>query len=582
MAVLQAIDKATYDAIRDAVLADPFVFAKVVCGHTDLSLETHRPLMYLAAGCGDKLIELLDDTSFQSFTIRHMRKRFLTAGADWRTEAGRQRFFELLDFVNIRVFRGSAKSSSITHAITLWKATVDPNLSQVIVSNSEKNAVRFSKQIRNTILSDTYQALFPERVPENPAIDLTESALRLGGRTRPDREASIMAFGYKSGIVGWHFDEFNFDDLVGDENSSATELEGVYDFLSNMTGLYNPGKRYPVRRRHVGTRYDESDDDAYLRRIKGCFSIDIPIEYYPNGRPENILVRGIPTAPEWKSEKDIARLLAETLGDDQKGAWFWRANFWMDPTAGGGRLFPTELVESCKWMPHETELPSGKTVAYVARPKQDRQTREWLYANDGQPIYGYTRIDELTKFLGVDQAFSWDEAADEWAVCCVGMDSEGVYYELETAVGHGYEAMLDKILYMDAQYKPKAIGLEKGGMQNATHFWLDRFPQFRKIKSRIVPIGHNNQSKEWRIMNGIAEPMRMGQLWIGPESYELHKEMESYKGPGPKAKDNKLDGLAIALSVAKKPIRSQDVQRQVREWERKKMSRYDKQTGVLT
>ena len=183
--------------------------------------------------------------------------------------------------------------------------------------------------------------------------------------------------------------------------------------------------------------------------------------------------------------------------------------------------------------------------------------------------------------MGVDQAFSEDFAADEWAVCAIGVDPEGVYYELETAVGHGYESMLDKIVFMDAKYKPRAIGLEKGGMQDTTHFYLNRLPQYRRIKPKIVPISHGNKSKEWRIMNALAEPMRMNQLWLNPESVELHKEMVSYRGPGPKARDKKLDGLSIAMATAKRPVRSAAVPRDVKNWDAKKKKSWDRETGAM-
>lgn len=569
MTSIQRIDRDSYTAIRELVLEDPYAFAQIVCGHTDLSLETHRPLIYLAAGCGDKLIDLLDDDSLQSFTVRHLRKRFLTAGANWRTETGRQRFFELLDFVNIRVFRGAAKSSAITHAVTLWKSTRDPNLSQVIISNSEKNAIRFSKQIRMTILSDTYKALFPERVPTNPNLDMTEAVIRLGGRTRPDREASIMAFGYKSGLVGWHFDEFNFDDLVGEENSSPTELEGVRDFLGNVTGLYNPGKKYPIRRRHVGTRYDEEDDDAFLRRTGKFINVDIPIEYYPQGRADDITRRGTPTCPEWKDALAIESLQRDTLGDLTKGAWFWRANFLLDPSAGGGRLFTSELIESCLWLPVEKE-ENGRTRHYMARPIYDPTTKEPLYDKGGKQRYGFTAISAMKAVLGVDQAISMEDASDEWAVCVLGEDSSGVCFEIETRSGHGYEYMLDTILTLNDKYHPRVIGLEKGGMQDTTHFWLNRESRFGRLRGKVVPIPHNNKSKEWRLMNGIAEPMRMKRLYLNPKSVDLQDEMTKYR-PGPKAKDNKLDALAIAMAASQRPANSAAVKRDVREWNRKRV-----------
>lgn len=510
----------------------------------------HKPLVYAAAGQTDKLIEILDDTSAQSFTVRHLRRVLLDKHRiNWASPEGRDALDALLRRLNVRVYRGSGKSSAITHAVSLWRATRDPDESAVIIAGTEKKAADFCKQIRMTILSEAYRALFPDRVPDDTVRDLTEQWIRLKGRSVPDREASIMCFGYKVDVTSYHFDRFLIDDLVTRDNRVGVELDRALDFIENMSGLHNPGKRRPVTRVHVGTRWNEEDDDALLRAMGGHLSLSIPIEVYPYG-VKDIRQRGIPTEPEWKDEQGIIELQADTLSKKDEGSVAWRANYLLDPSIAGGRIFPLELLDSRQWTPGEGKTAKGAVEQYVGVPKLDEK-REPIRDETDALQYEWTKVSDLRRFVGCDQA--WSGSGDDWAVVVLGVDRKGRIYVLETKHGKGGENMIEALLATHERWKPEKIGLEKAAMQEATIFFLKRDPRFRRFKNKVEGVPLNNQSKQWRARNGVADPMWSWEFFLDPADSTTISQLKVWNPEDKKAEDHIIDALSIGAWLVKRP-----------------------------
>lgn len=536
------IDGPSREAIRASLIDDPYLFAKVVCGHRELSSRFHRPLAYLLAGCTDKLISLLNDSSLDdAFVIKALRRSIRDIhGIDWRAPDGRNQLDRLLRFSNTRMYRGSGKSS-VLHATVLWHATRDPNETILICSGAEERAISFVKQIRKVIVSDAYRELFPERVPmADLATSLTEKKITLAGRTNPSPQATIEAWGYASNNVGAHYNRFILDDLVGPENSSPVELSKVHKYLADMVGLFTPGLDRPVTRCHVGTRYDEQDDSAELEKNSNCLSLIAPVEAY-DGLIDDISVRGVPSNPDWHPVEAVQERFDSIVTDPSEGPASWRRNFLLDPSAGGGRIFPSAIVDGADWTPYYEPL-SKRT--WVSRIERDPVTREQLKDKAGKPRWLRLDPQSLYVVIGVDQSFADD--GDEWAVSVVGADRWAYKYQLSTLTGHGFDAMWDSILLLALQYKPRRIGLEKGAAQETTTLLKSRDSRFARIRGLIEGFPHRNEPKVFRIINNVAEPMKMGRYLLNPKDLATKSEMKLYKGPSSRAKDNILDSLAIA------------------------------------
>ncbi len=558
--------------IRAYALDDPFYFARVICGHKELTETLHKPLLYVAAGLIDKVIGLLSDDEFcsRSFTARAIAKELDRHGCDWKTPVGRERMRDLFRIVNIRVARGYGKSSSMTHALRLWKMTRDPNLTSCIISNTEPKAIDFCKQIRATILSPMYGIVFPDRVPADIKSLLRENAITLAGRTVPDKEPSLMAFGHKASPVGYHYDEIQTDDLVARENRSPLELAEVRDFLANMFGLYNPGIRFPIARLHVGTRWDEEDDDALVRMIPNCFTVNVPA-WYREEASDDILAPGLPTDPSWKGLDAILELQKEVLSDPQQGSIAWRCNYELDPAIGGGRIFPAALVDSADWIPLDSKTLKNiiewdakdlmNSRVLLSRVKRDDKNKPIQKKNEdgtprtvnGEKVYQFAAFDpmKLYRVTALDQSFS--ESGDEWAVGTVGMDQYNYRYVLEVTTGHGIAEMFDAFFRHVTEWRPNRVGQEKIQAAELIEMLMKTDDRYRRLYSRIEPIPHGSIQKPYRIRNGVAEVLKMNRLYLNPRDFETKNEMKRYK-PTPNAKDNRLDVLAMCEWLIKRSM----------------------------
>lgn len=508
----------------------------------------------MLAGCTDKLISLLNDSSLDdAFVIKALRRSIRDVhGIEWNAPHGRDQLDRLLRFCNIRMYRGTGKSS-VLMAVVLWHATRDPNETILICSGAEERAISFVKQIRKTILSDAYRELFPERIPAGDlATALTEKKITLAGRTNPSPQATIEAWGYASNNVGAHYNRFVLDDLVGPENCSPTELVKVHKYLADMVGLFTPGLDRPVTRFHCGTRYDEQDDSAELEKNPRCLSLIVPIEAYL-GLVEDISRRGEPTNPDWHPIEAVQERFDAIVTDPSEGPASWRRNFLLDPSAGGGRIFPSAIVDGADWTPWVD--PKTKKM-WVARVERDASTKTPLLDKAGK--IRWLRFDPTLLFnvIGVDQSFADD--GDEWAVSDVAADRYGYKYQIETRTGHGFDAMWETILLMALQYKPRRIGLEKGAAQETTIVLKGREARFARIRGLIEGVSHKNEPKVFRIINNVAEPMKMGRYLLNPKDLVTKSEMKLYKGPSSRAKDNILDSLAIANVLILSPPQDED------------------------
>jgi hypothetical protein len=531
--------------LRKACDDDPFLFLRLVCGYDKLSTYFHAPIVYMLSGHMELLNAFLTNPEFlkRSFTAREIKSVLATRHkiTDLSSIEQYKRASNLFDFINLRVYRGSGKSS-IAHGIDAWEHAIDPQNTILICSAAEDRAVSFTRQVRHIYEGEVFSGLYPDRIEGSV---LTDRRISLAGRKPISPQAGIEAWGYTASIVGGHFNIFSIDDLTIDSNIFDV-TDGIPRFLSGISGLYEPRR---IRRRHMGTVWDELDDHSLLSRISSCFTIVAPIEDFGGEPPEDIRYRGEPTNPEWHSSRQIADLQREILADDMEGPRSWRRNYMLDPTAGGGRMFTRALIDRATWYPKETKDERGITSRFCVIYAKDA-VGEYILEPSGEYKTRAVNVKDLVIYIGCDQSVS--DEGDEWGVAVLGRSPIGETFILDTRKGQGYERMLNAVLSTTAQWGPVRIGLEKGGMQNSTLYWMYQDPRFSHIKGLLEGVGHGNQEKSFRIANTVVEPMRIDRMYVKHEDNIAIPEMLKYK-PSDKASDGVLDAISIASSLTKTP-----------------------------
>lgn len=546
------------ERLKSFLLEDSYAFTHIICGHTDLVPELHMPLSYVVTGSVGKLAAVLSESGFDSYVTRKIRRELFNRGIEWWTAEGQRQLSALLDNVNIRWFRTAFKSSVSTHGGGLFIATVDPNETIKITCAADEKAWGFVEQIAQTVRSGVYQDFFADRVPDADN-EVTMKHITLKGRTISHPQTTIQGFGYKTKDTGAHYSTFLFDDLVvggPGGNATSAELPGIMAHLKSLTGFYMPTRR--IRRIHVGTKWDEEDDDTFLttgERAKVFLTVRVPIEEFPKGT-DNILADGTPTVPQFASMERIRAIKAATV-EEGNDSWEYRANYLLDISGNG--MMNADLVNDPErawvYVDHYDKDRRDMGRFLAARYKRDKQGEKiplenWKGEPDDPKRFQKIVIDpwrDLDRVITLDS--SWADGGDNWAVTCTGDDSEGVRLQMETQSDtNGLEGWLEALLDMVPFWKPRCIGIDATGAQDAaTRRIIDTDSRFKSIRHLIVSVQHRNVAKKARIMNFVVEPLRQYRLLLTPHDLDdiTRPEMLKYKG-AKNGSDGILDSLAMA------------------------------------
>lgn len=582
--------------LKRALLSDSYLFKRFICRHKELIPEIHRPMSYMICGLTDKLIEVLEDPRMRSYVTDQIRTELWKREINWRTSEGRARLDAQLDFQNWRWFRGSYKSSVGTHGGLAFMATRDPNITAKITHATDDKAWEFCGQIADTVLSGTYQDFFPERIPVNDVAKLiTMKKVALSGRTVSRPQTTIQAGGYLTKDIGGHYDTFFIDDLVMERNATPELLKGVKTWLQNLEGyrIEAPGVR--VRRIHIGTKWDEDDDDAFLTtgaNARDCITIRLPIETF-DGEVVNIMEAGKPTVPQFFSAEKIfekKRRVVNARTEDAEtgividGARSWRCNYLLDAYAGGARLFSPAVVDDPfrSWMlqpyhdeKRQRENPRRFLVARYLRTEQGQPVPlagKRIVDADGRLMDDWrvnakvVRFDpwrDLDRVVLVDPAWADKTTADNWAVSAIGADHDRVNYQLETRSDTtGLEGWVVALCEVDELWHPRVIGFDGGAYQDAViKNMIKTDKRLRRMRSRMVPVPHNNRTKTARMREGVAEPLKMYRFMLDPRSQMTRDELKGIRGI-PSDRDGIADSLSMAPAVLKRrrPVQDDDAQ----------------------
>ena len=116
--------------------------------------------------------------------------------------------------------RGHLKSTIWTVADSLRRVTADPSLQILIINEKADNIIKWVGIMQNVVMSEYYQALFPEVVPDTRKVRWNALQLELKRKT-PKPQPCIEGQGITSALASNHYDIIKADDLVSDEASTS-------------------------------------------------------------------------------------------------------------------------------------------------------------------------------------------------------------------------------------------------------------------------------------------------------------------------------------------------------------------------
>lgn len=172
-------------------------------------------------------------------------------------------------FNMVQMFRGSGKSTIGTVVKCIHFLACDPNLRILIGSKTITNAEGFLKEIRghmekNEELGDLFGPFYDSRKTRADGRKWETSEIEVLGKITITKEASITCVGVDSTIVSKHYDVFQSDDLLDENNTRTAHMRKktrTWYHKTYMPCLEPPDEKVPFRGQHnmLGTRFHYED-----------------------------------------------------------------------------------------------------------------------------------------------------------------------------------------------------------------------------------------------------------------------------------------------------------------------------------
>ena len=297
--------------IRDAALESTFMFGKIVCGFLDLDPDFHGMVM-------SKWVE--------------KPTRFKLGMAP----------------------RGHFKSSLWTIADNLRRVTRDPDLEILIVNEKEGNITKWIHTMQEVVMSEIYQGLFPDRVPNPLKVRWNQNQLELK-RKKAKPQANIEGMGVTSAMTSNHFDIICPDDIAGEEAyNSALVMQQTVEKRKRLPSLL---KNMATSRIHdYCTRWGPNDPPSWL--MKNIPDLDV-LKLSVWRKP------GIPWFPAFFPLEELEKLRR------QYGPRDWALQYLNEIVGGDATRFDPDLLRN--WTMVEDE--EGNEIFVLETPLGEKRVK---------------------------------------------------------------------------------------------------------------------------------------------------------------------------------------------------------------
>lgn len=303
--------------------------------------------------------------------------------------------------------RGFGKSTVGDVAYVIWRIVQDRNLRVLIVSNTQRQAEAFIREIKNQLegnekLIELYGSF------KKGNTKWTESELLVAGRTSKKKETTITALGASGAVISKHFDCIVMDDIVDFENA-RTDLQ-----------------RQKLREWYYSSLLPTLEPDGEIHLLGTCYH---PFDLYQD----------LINSKEYKVQ--IQRAI------QQDGTSLWPEKFSIEEL-NRKREESGSLIFNMQYLNDVEIARKGSIFKY-----------EWLNFYDVLP-------QKLNIFMGVDLAISTSEVADYFVIATIGLDTENKIYVLDMYRARlSFKEQMSMIQKKAEEWKPIRIGIEANTYQ---------------------------------------------------------------------------------------------------------------------
>lgn len=175
----------------------------------------------------------------------------------------------------------------------------------------------------------------------------------------------------------------------------------------------------------------------------------------------------------------------------------------------------------------------------------------WLKYGE-EPSYGayYIAID-LAGFENINNSAERKKRLDKTAIAVVKVDEEGEWFVHKIETGRwDIQDTARRILKNIAEFKPLAVGIERGSLKNAVLPYLSDLMRSNNIYCHIQDLTHGNKKKTERVVWALQGRFEHGKVTLNEEEDWNDFKDEFLMFPTPQVHDDEIDALSYIDQLA--------------------------------
>jgi len=421
--------------------------------------------------------------------------------------------------------RNTFKTTLATIAHTIQLIIRNPNISILIISDTETNAGNFMLEIQQHFEhNEMFRWTYPEVIPENFNKTIWSSTRMVVKRDIISRAPTIDAIGAHGGVESRHYNYIKADDLATEKTiSSDVHMDKLIKWAGGLESLLDD---YHGKIDFVGSRRKKGDIYEHMEKFYGGEEEPKPIGPHAEQKGEmlvfcrNVLEDGESIFPERIPKRFLLRL--RKFYPER-----YHSQYANNPKGTGLNVFQKE------WFRHFVFLPDGR-----------------IKARHGGEVVELTHPSRMDRVILFDPSVAEKQRSSQQAIIVVGKGSSPHRYVLETHIGHyPPDEAVDLLYQMYEKWQPGIVSVEKRGYQGSIIYWLhERAEQEGLPYLPIIPYppegSHKSEKDKKEHIKALQPIVRAGYLWTLEEQTELLDQLEFY----PNVRwDDGLDALAQGL-----------------------------------
>jgi hypothetical protein len=465
--------------------------------------------------------------------------------------------------------RGTGKST-ITACLASWEWLKDPNLTFLVLSNTQGKAIDFVSQARKILSVVPYcQYLVPRDIDKDNAL-----GFNLAVRTKFTQDLNCAARGITGQITGLHADRVVLDDIeIAGKNETPVGKETLLKKLAELESIRNKGSRVIF----LGTPHYQ---DSVYNVLKESY----PMIKYPAEMPDESVPAEVEDVAPWVLGLDIEpgeatqpeRFNKEELASRRAkiGPSHYALQYKLVTSLADADRYPLKLRDLIV-MDLDSEVGPDKIVWQGQNPLRDMPNFGISGDHVAEPMYiSNNYLNYQHSHLCIDPS---GRGTDETGLCVASVLSGTIFIHELLGISGGYDdATLAKIARIVNEYKLPLVRVESNFgdglftkvlipylMQNCGKVGVEEY----RVKGQ----------KELRIIETLEPVFSMHRLCIARKAIRDKENQiqltRLHKGRGALKHDDRVDVLAAAVEFYKSHMSldtnqaSEDLKK--KEWEKR-------------